>query len=385
MPHLLEGLPVRRERPTTWSASSDWELQLHSLSSLPFTTNDDLIRHVQSEHDGRRFWCNYEVCTENHIAYTKLANMKAHLSDIHGLNRSQCQFLYHCTQCQLRFTSKTDLQVHQAQIHGLRSNWNLDSQERSKKKEAIESFLQSFQKKPKCSICNKSFETTEEVKMHEELHSSDEANFNCLLCGKEFSTTLDLFRHVYSEHEDLPYRCGRVDCAARFDSQRKLQTHWEVGHNHIMDKRFKCEQCNYQSHLANRLEIHLLTHAEKSLNCPVEGCTYMFKHPSTLLLHVRNVHKLGNQRSAICKICGKGFKNMSALGNHEVRHGNVRPFLCESCLAAFKTRKDVRQHGRVHAKDKKTGFNEKLQQPRRALLPQVITHKEDDTGRSATT
>ena len=49
-----------------------------------------------------------------------------------------------------------------------------------------------------------------------------------------------------------------------------------------------------------------------------------------------------------CKVCGRSFKELSTLQNHERIHSGERPFVCETCGKSFRQRVSYLVHRRIH-------------------------------------
>ena len=49
-----------------------------------------------------------------------------------------------------------------------------------------------------------------------------------------------------------------------------------------------------------------------------------------------------------CSVCGRSFKELSTLQNHERIHSGERPFVCETCGKSFRQRVSYLVHRRIH-------------------------------------
>ena len=49
-----------------------------------------------------------------------------------------------------------------------------------------------------------------------------------------------------------------------------------------------------------------------------------------------------------CQTCGRAFKELSTLQNHERIHSGERPFVCETCGKSFRQRVSYLVHRRIH-------------------------------------
>uniref|UniRef100_A0A3P9J1H4 Transcription factor E4F1 n=1 Tax=Oryzias latipes TaxID=8090 RepID=A0A3P9J1H4_ORYLA len=73
-----------------------------------------------------------------------------------------------------------------------------------------------------CSLCNKTFKTTNILRTHKKTHS-DEKNFSCELCGTSFRTKGSLIRHNRRHTDERPYRCTL--CGQSFRESGALTRH----------------------------------------------------------------------------------------------------------------------------------------------------------------
>ena len=83
---------------------------------------------------------------------------------------------------------------------------------------------------------------------------------------------------------------------------------------------FQCETCGKKFHDAKYLKQHMLTHDDRSVECPI--CQRISKSPRILGVHMSKQH--GKQMTDMyeCKTCGKKFENESNLFVH-MRSGHT--------------------------------------------------------------
>ena len=55
-----------------------------------------------------------------------------------------------------------------------------------------------------------------------------------------------------------------------------------------------------------------------------------------------------DEKPHCCNICGRAFKELSTLQNHERIHSGERPFVCETCGKSFRQRVSYLVHRRIH-------------------------------------
>eukprot|EP00035_Acanthoeca_spectabilis_P021366 m.437819 g.437819 ORF g.437819 m.437819 type:complete len:319 (-) comp18164_c0_seq1:188-1144(-) len=76
-----------------------------------------------------------------------------------------------------------------------------------------------------------------------------------------------------------------------------------------------------------------------------EWCQKPFKYPSQLKEHIR-VHT--REKPYPCTFCSKAFSHSSALTQHERIHTGEKPFKCQHCDKSFSQSSNLKRHERVH-------------------------------------
>jgi uncharacterized Zn-finger protein len=106
-------------------------------------------------------------------------------------------------------------------------------------------------------------------------------------------------------------------------------------------KRHDCARCDKRFASAATLEKHLLVHAEvRPYRCSV--CDIGFKLKVHLKKH--NLYRHSDDYPCECSVCGKRFKDSSAVRLHERIHSADRPFQCLHCGKSFKTKENLWGH-----------------------------------------
>ena len=168
-------------------------------------------------------------------------------------------------ECTARFPTKKGLDAHMLQKHGLESKAGVRTR-----------FT--------CHICNKTWNTSSELKGHMARHS-DEKSFVCVECGKCLKT------------------------------ERSLQTHSLL---HTGAKDIKCDECEQ-----------------------------VFYTRSAMINHKMRNHDAGKSEK-LCPTCGEQCCSKASLKRHMVRHSGQRQHKCGTCGKEFFDRQVRRIHERIH-------------------------------------
>jgi len=103
-----------------------------------------------------------------------------------------------------------------------------------------------------------------------------------------------------------------------------------------------CPICHKTFTQNSNFRNHVRTHSdERPYVCLV--CLIGFKERYHLKKHMLFKHSPGQLNEA-CRLCGKRFKDLTAVRAHEKTHSDVRPYACSSCDKMFKTSECLWHH-----------------------------------------
>ncbi|XP_052897344.1 zinc finger protein weckle-like [Anopheles moucheti] len=210
--------------------------------------------------------------------------------------------------------------------HSTRHNTRLSSNQNP-------SFREVFQ----CKICFKICSSNANLKRHEINHMPEDERhrFACTMCDKKFNTTFNLKAHMKIVHEGVkPFICE--ECGKPFNSKGALKEHYIV---HTEERPFQCAYCSKQFKNAAHLKTHEDTHNDTLYVCP--HCGLKLNTKRTLNMHMV-VHS--DQKKFKCQECGNEYKRSKALKAHLILHTGLRPYQCPFCDKTFANGSNCRSH-----------------------------------------
>ena len=177
----------------------------------------------------------------------------------------------------------------------------------------------SFSRKFQCASCD--FETSglsqeEEYKliMHKRIHQGGE--IICTMCPYKTEIPFSLKRHLAENHNiGHVFQCNQCDYKIGGPtSKAHMKTHMA---NHLNEKNFQCDQCEFAGNTKTSLERHLKRHNSNSAKYHCDECDYKSTDSGNLRAH------------------------------RQVKHGSV-VLSCEECDYSTKSRRSLREHSKKH-------------------------------------
>ncbi|KAM6925924.1 uncharacterized protein PEZ65_009541 [Lycodopsis pacificus] len=179
-----------------------------------------------------------------------------------------------------------------------------------------------------------------EVRVSDSRCSAGEKRFRCSECEKTFGTSQNLKRHMRTHTGEKPFSCSV--CKKSFNDRSYLQIHMRT---HTGEKPFSCSVCKKSFNVRSTLQSHMRTHTgEKPFSCSV--CKKSF--------NVRSCHMRTHtgEKPFSCSVCKKSFNERSTLQSHMRTHTGEKPFSCSVCKKSFNRRSTLQSHMRTHTGEK---------------------------------
>ncbi|KAL2085353.1 hypothetical protein ACEWY4_018673 [Coilia grayii] len=193
-----------------------------------------------------------------------------------------------------------------------------------------------------CTQCGKSFLQAEHLKQHQRIHTGEKP-YHCTQCGKSFSQVGTLKQHQRIHTGEKPYHC--TQCGKSFSQAGTLKQHQRI---HTGEKPHHCKQCGKGFSLAGNLKRHQHIHTgEKSHYCKQCGK----KCPTEGHLKIHQCIHTG-EKPYHCKQCGKSFSRAEHLRQHHCIHTGEKPYHCRQCGKTFKRAEHLKQHQHIHTEEK---------------------------------
>jgi len=169
-------------------------LKACSVCNLKSLTHKDNLDHWASDHPDISvvYKCDWEGC--NHTS-TQVGEVKRHRRK-HLIEEKQ---LVKCEECNKYYPPKY-LQTRHILVHQEGKNF-------------------------KCDVCEKSFKTVENLKVHVRTHGPDEMKYThcCELCGRRFTQKANMEAHMRTHTGQRPFGCDF--CSKSFSQKGNLDEH----------------------------------------------------------------------------------------------------------------------------------------------------------------
>ena len=287
------------------------------------------------------------LCSECPYKYSDGSSLRSHVALVH-------RFGYRCDVCKFGFVTEKAYENHNAEVH------DKDDSPQS------------------CEICKKEFPGSHSKQQHftdahTVLVSSEtdlswvERHYVCDICEMTSCSIDTLISHkkchpnnakpLVAPRQQMEYTCD--DCQIVFLSQNALEEHQIRVHT----QRVSCQICQEEfsepalrrEHLREKHTVFVTFEGDpkkiqKHYAC--DRCEKTCPHLANLVRHKLTHHT--TDPTDICKICGQGYRSVSALKEHKfVAHNilsslNEKKFPCTICSVVFTRKDSLRRHRVKH-------------------------------------
>ena len=199
----------------------------------------------------------------------------------------------------------------------------------------------------RCPQCDKTFETDKYLSMHLSLHKYPENSKQTLESSKQQQQQQQAVFNAEFRTIKLAKKFDSSMNDASVQSQSLMPTMTAVnsppssGVNSSTSGHWTCPYCQKIFVQNSNFKNHVRTHSdERPFVCNI--CSIGFKERYHLKKHFLFKHT--NDHKETCRVCGKRFKDSTAVRAHERIHSEVRPYGCALCGKTFKTSECLWHH-----------------------------------------
>ena len=329
--------------------------------TLAFARRSELKNHIGNKHsDGEKETCQF--CEKSVLKNLFISHFETHYKPnsqrIHEKSEREKRGDIICNTCFKTFESYEAVKIHGSSEHGLDQSKLLKCHFCDKIFEA-NCYLNhhimavhALMNQIKCKKCDKPFIANGSLKKHMlNVHQGGNKS-TCEHCNKVYKSHKTLLRHTREVHENRrSHKCDiceetfkrPVHLTEHVANAHQLENQSQVGNKVPED--LKCEACNESFNTRSEFKEHVkrVHERRKTQSCNVCSKTFM---PSSLYLHLRNVHKSSTFK---CKICEKVFSSKNYLKDHidEIHRMAEKYFKCSQCDKSFFKNSQLKDHQRI--------------------------------------
>ncbi|RUS86934.1 hypothetical protein EGW08_005339, partial [Elysia chlorotica] len=192
-----------------------------------------------------------------------------------------------------------------------------------------------------CNICSAQFKNKGHLRVHLRVHSGDRP-FSCAICGAAFSEKSKLTKHQRKHTGEKPYTCAT--CNKQFSWRAAYARHLRI---HTGERCYTCEFCGVSFTHSTALSRHVRIHTREK-PYPCEKCAKTYPDSTGLKCQCQCQSTQLEQRPYVCNTCGAAFRRSSHLQEHVRLHTGDRPHTCEVCGVKFSEASKLKAHRRRH-------------------------------------
>ncbi|XP_037867730.1 uncharacterized protein LOC101744027 [Bombyx mori] len=276
-----------------------------------FITRQKLTEH-HNIHTGR----SPIKCTHCDETFKRYSNMLQH-RDRHHLSKRVRAREVSC-ECGLVFASRARLRWHR-ETHAARPHACALCSDKFVHAASLTRHLRRTHRQPDphldvpCPVCKQLYIRTN-LRAHMQTHTGKRP-FPCVICNKSFTTkwNLKLHRWTHMNRSAKPFKCHL--CKGAFIRQSEYVSHMNA---HKSVRPYTCNYC---------------------------GCKFIRKYNCQ-----RHVREHETAKKFVCKVqeCGKSFHRSYYLSEHMKVHSGVRPFACNICGKTSSNKSNHNKHIKIH-------------------------------------
>ncbi|XP_047485365.1 zinc finger protein 845-like isoform X1 [Penaeus chinensis] len=256
-----------------------------------------------------------------------------------------------CLDCKLVFSSAAALSRHNYSLHPYKFTNECDMcGHRFKGKRALELHVEGHRSGSCwCPVCKLKFRHRHHVESHFSKAHADVTSIACEYCESHLTSYSKYIYHCQTVHADLledraDLTCS--ECGEKLASRILMNQHLAKEHG-LKKLNAPKQECPVCKKFFVHVDVHMNLHT-RAIQFPCEDCGEVFFQRSSLLAH----HKLRHDPSArahACKVCGKSFISSALLRTHDEQvHLHKRQFFCEICGKRYKNKSALTYHLKVH-------------------------------------
>ncbi|XP_012946016.1 uncharacterized protein LOC101862921 isoform X2 [Aplysia californica] len=168
----------------------------------------------------------------------------------------------------------------------------------------------------------------------------------CSTCSFSCNTKVELDKHKKKAHESKgTFRCPLCDFVCKWN--KEFNEHLKS--QHFQGPPYLCdgEDCHFSTDKMATLLTHRRQHTDdRPYVC--SSCLMAFRTRNNLYAHIKN-HS--DEKKYQCPECSRTFKLKNTLDQHMVTHSDLRPYLCDLCGFSTKFQSHLIAHKKIHTGD----------------------------------